>query len=99
MTSARPSSILTHLQNRAEVVRAARGDPGLQVLANFRPCRRIPLLGLNFQKMPPMANRALDGYLSTMFHKSVHSSQLTVHSEKQKPHRWSAVFCLLTPDF
>src|SRR5208283_3090780 len=68
------------LQNRPEVVGAARSDPGLQVPAHLRPHRQIPIINFHFQKVPPIANRALDGHLGTMFHNkfTVDSSQLTV---------------------
>ena len=61
-------SILTHFQNRPQVVRATRGNPRLQVFAELLPRFEVGNLGFNFHEMPPIANRALDGYLGTMFH-------------------------------
>ncbi len=55
------------------MIGAAGSDPGLQVLAQFCPGRFVKILNFDFQKVPPIANRALDGHMGTMFHKSVHS--------------------------
>jgi hypothetical protein len=64
-------SILAHLKNRAEVIGAARGNPGLQVFAEFSPRHLVHFLSFNFHEVPPITNRALDGHLGTMFHKLV----------------------------
>ncbi len=50
------------------MVGAARGNPCLKVLPENSALRQALLFGLDFHKVPPIANRALDGHLGTMFH-------------------------------
>ena len=50
------------------MVGAARGDPGFQVLAQFRSRCQISLFNFHLHKMPPIAYRALDGHLRELLH-------------------------------
>ena len=58
------------LQYGSKVVGASGGNPGLKLPVNFLDGRRIidGLFELNFQELPGMALRALNSYLSTVFH-------------------------------
>jgi hypothetical protein len=52
------------------------------VLADLSPGRLVKILDMNFQKVPPIANRALDGHLRAVLYPTFgimfHKIQLTV---------------------
>jgi hypothetical protein len=68
------------------MIGTARGNPRLQMLAEFRPACLGKILNLYFHEMPPIANGALHGYLGTMVHVLAHSQQLTANSSDNVLH-------------
>jgi len=72
------------VQYRSQVIGAARGNPSLQLLAQFRARRQISLLNFHFQEVPPIANGTLDGHLSSLLHGTVLRLESIVHRRKLK---------------